>query len=143
MSCSQKYSFYGILILLIATNVIHSLPETPCNDENMGEYVAHPDSCTSYYGCFMNEWYSFTCPPGLEFNPGKKVCDRPITGGCAFWTSTTLAPTTTTPIPTTTTPVPTTTTPVPTTTPAPTTTPPTTSTQGMSSTTTEGSGNVI
>lgn len=89
MSLLQKVSFYGVFILLINLNHIFSFPDSPCNTENDGEYISNPESCDSYYGCLMNKWYLFTCPTGLEFDPVRNLCDWPISGGCAFWTSTT------------------------------------------------------
>lgn len=94
MSCYQKISFYAFFILLISLNLISSLPEDPCNEDNNGQYVASPESCNAYYGCLMNQWFLFECPMGLEFNPLKHVCDRPISGGCVFWTTTTTEATT-------------------------------------------------
>ena len=53
-----------------------------CKNENGSLYPV--DKCTSWF-CECANGYPFVlyCPPGLVFNPAKKVCDYPANvDGC-------------------------------------------------------------
>jgi len=59
--------------------------EITCPDTDTGGtavIIPHPTNCRHYFVCDYGRAIVMECPPGLHFNPEKKVCDFPATAGC-------------------------------------------------------------
>uniref|UniRef100_A0A915E7N9 Chitin-binding type-2 domain-containing protein n=1 Tax=Ditylenchus dipsaci TaxID=166011 RepID=A0A915E7N9_9BILA len=48
-----------------------------CGDNKHGDYVRHPQDCSTFFRCVWDRLLPMSCPDGTVFNPSLDVCDFP------------------------------------------------------------------
>jgi Chitin binding Peritrophin-A domain len=76
---------FGILCVLVGTFFTAQgavMTRSICAGRNLGDFVAHPAKCDTYYQCTHDEPIEFKCLDSLLFNQEKNICDWPQNVKC-------------------------------------------------------------